>query len=654
MAASLLSQRRFWPFFWVSFLTGFNDNVFKQALIVLVTMKGLTLGGLSTEVIQFLAPALIILPFVLASATAGQVSDKWSKATTIRGAKLAELPVMILGSIGLVTENTTALVTTLFLTGLQSTFFGPAKYSFLPEVLEPDELVGGNGLVETGTFLSVLLGTILGGVLVSAGSQGAWLAASATILIALLGIGAAFLVEQRPPADPTLKLDLNPITPNVRIIGATRHDQPVFLSIMGISWFWFFGAAFLSLVPAWVADVAHADATVITLCTAMFSIGIGIGSLWCERLSGGHLELGLVPFGSLGMSLFAIDLAVVGIPAIPSGLDWVGFLSTFDGVRASFDLAMLAMFGGFYTVPLYTMVQQRTDPAKRAQVIAGNNIINSIFIVAASLALLGLRAAGLSIPAIFATLALANLAVTAYIYHIIPEFMLRFCLWIVCSVMYRLRVVDGERFPREGRAIVVANHVTFVDFLFLTAACRRPMRFVMYHAFVDTPILRWMFRDAKVIPIAARHEDPELLERAMDAIAVALDNDELVCLFPEGMVTRDGKMTPFRPGVERIVARTPAPVTPVAIRNLWGSFFSYAGGKPFRRPFRRIRSRIDVVVGEAIAPAEVDAHELALRVAALGGFEAPERARPDNRPDAIVAQHERGERATPAESGDGR
>lgn len=641
MAARLLSQRRFWPFFWVSFLTGFNDNVFKQALIVLVTVKGLTLGGLSTEVIQFLAPAVIILPFVLASATAGQVSDKWSKATTIRGAKLAELPVMLIGSIGLVTENTTVMVATLFLTGLQSTFFGPAKYSFLPEVLEPDELVGGNGLVETGTFLSVLLGTILGGVLVSLGDYGAWLAASATIVIALLGIGAAFLIEKRPAADPTLKIDLNPVTPNIRIISATRHNEPVFLSIMGISWFWFFGAAFLSLVPAWVAEVAHADATVITSCTALFSIGIGIGSLWCEKLSGGQLELGLVPFGSLGMSLFAIDLAIVGVPSVPAGLDWLGFLSTFDGIRASIDLAMVAMFGGFFTVPLYTMVQQRTDPTKRAQVIAGNNIINSVFIVAASLALLGLRAAGLSIPAIFATIALANLAVTAYIYHLIPEFMLRFCLWIVCSVMYRLRVVDGHRFPKEGRALVVANHVTFVDFLFLTAACRRPMRFVMYYTFVNTPVLRWMFRDAKVIPIAARHEDPEMLDRAMDAIAAALENDELVCVFPEGMVTRDGKMTPFRPGIEKIVARTPAPVTPVAICNLWGSFFSYSGRGPFRSPFTRFRSHIDVIVGEPVLPGDVNAHDLALRVAALGGFEPPEPATPDNRPDAIVARHER-------------
>jgi 1-acyl-sn-glycerol-3-phosphate acyltransferase len=638
MAAKLLSERRFWPFFWVAFLTAFNDNLFKQALVVLVAAKGLTLGGLSTETVQLLAPALIILPFVLASATAGQVSDRWPKAGTIRWVKLAELPVMIIGAIGLLTENTAVMVSTLFLTGLQSTFFGPAKYSFLPEVLEPDELVGGNGLIEMGTFLSVLLGTILGGVLVAAGPYGAWFAAMGTIVVALLGIAVAFAVERRPAADPTLKLDWNPVTPNIKIISATRRNRPVFLSILGISWFWLFGAAFLSLVPPYVSDVLRADATVITLCTALFSIGIGIGSLWCERLSGGQLELGLVPFGSLGMSVFALDLALVGVPALPAGLDWIGFLSTFAGVRVGIDLTLLAMFGGFFTVPLYTMVQQRTDPHVRAQVIAGNNIINSVFIVAASALLIGLRAAGVGIPGIFAILALGNLAVTAYIYHLIPEFMLRFCLWILCGFMYRLRVIHGDRFPREGRHIVVANHVTFVDFLFLTASCRRPMRFVMYHGFFKVPVLRWIFRDAKVIPIASKSENPELLERAFDRIAEALENDELVCIFPEGMVTRDGEMTPFRPGVERIVQRTPAPVTPVAIRGLWGSFFSYASGKPFSKPFRRVRSHIEVIVGEPVPAADVQAHDLALRVAALGGFRPPEPATPDNRPDQIIAQ----------------
>ena len=638
MSGSFLSQRRFWPFFWTSFLTGFNDNLFKQALIILVASKGLTMAGLSAEQVTLLAPAVIILPFVLASATAGQVSDRYSKATTIRWVKIMELPVMIIGGIGLLTENALIMVITLFLTGLQSSFFGPAKYSYLPDVMEDDELVGGNGLIEMGTFVSVLLGTILGGVLVSLGEIGPYLAVGGNLVTALVGIVMGFLVQQSPPADPDLKIDLNPVTPNIKILRTTRENRPVFLSILGLSWFWLFGAAFLSLIPAYVNDVLRADATVITYCVALFSVGVGIGSILCERLSGGQLELGLVPFGSIGMSLFAADLFLVGAPSLPAGATWIEFASTFAGIRVSLDLTLMALFGGFFTVPLYTMVQQRTPSGQLARVVAGNNIINSIFIVAAAGVLMGLRAVGVSIPQIFLILAVANLLVAFYIYQIIPEFLLRFVLWIVVHGMYRLRVEGAEKFPREGRHVVVANHVTFVDFLFVTASCRRPMRFVMYHKFVNTPLLRWLFRDAKVIPIAPKHEDETRMHAAFDEIAAALENEEMVCIFPEGMVTRDGEMTPFRPGVERIVERTPTTVTPVALKGLWGSFFSYYGGKPMTKPFRRVRSKIHVVVGDPVEADGVDAHALALQVAELGEFKPPEKASRANKPDAIVEQ----------------
>lgn len=632
MSGQLLTQRRFWPFFWVSFLTGFNDNLFKQALIILVASKGLTMAGLDSETVQLLAPAVIILPFVLASATAGQVSDRFSKATTIRWVKIMELPVMIIGGIGLLTENTTVMVVTLFLTGLQSTFFGPAKYSYLPDVMEDDELVGGNGLIETGTFLSVLLGTILGGVLVSIGDIGPYLAVGGNLLTASVGIVMGFLVQTVEPAAPDLKIDFNPISPNVKILRATRENRPVFLSILGLSWFWFFGAAFLALVPPYVNDVLAADATVITYCVALFSVGVGIGSLLCERLSGGRLELGLVPFGSIGMSLFALDLFFVGAPALTPGMSWTDFATTFTGIRVSVDLTLIALFGGLFTVPLYTMVQQRTESGSLARVVAGNNIINSIFIVASAGVLIGLRAAGLSIPAIFAVLAVSNLLVALYIYHLIPEFLLRFMVWMTCRIMYRLEVVDADKYPREGRHVVVANHVTYLDFVFVTASCHRPMRFVMNHKFINMPVLRWLFRDAKVIPIAPKKENPQVFEAAFEHIAAALEAEEMVCIFPEGMLSRDGEMNPFRQGIDRIVRRTPTSVTPVAIEGLWGSFFSYYGGKPFSKPFRRVRSRIRVVVGDAVPATDVEAHQLAVEVARLGGFRPPEAVKTSERP----------------------
>jgi 1-acyl-sn-glycerol-3-phosphate acyltransferase len=523
----------------------------------------------------------------------------------------------------------------LFLMGMQSTFFGPAKYAILPELLGERDLVGGNALVAGATFLAILIGTITGGLVVAGG--GAWVdrLGLMVVAVAVLGYLASRFVIATPAADPKLEVKLNPVTPTVEILRVTRSVKSVFLSVLAISWFWFLGASFLSLLPNFSKDVMSGSETVVTLFLGTFCVGIGIGSMLCERLSRRRLELGLVPLGSIGMSVFAVDLALAGgsfmgpldgrLLSVSELLGWPG------AVRVLIDLFMIAVSAGFYTVPLMTFIQQRTRAEERSRVIAGNNIVNALLMVISSVALMALLAADRTIPSIFFVLGVANAAVAVYIYTVIPEFLLRFVAWCAANVVYRLRVVGADAIPDEGPAVLVANHVSFVDWLVVASVSARPVRFVMTAEYQNLPLVRLLFRGAKVIPIASGRVDPELKRQAFDRIADELLQGELVFVFPEGRITPDGELHPFRLGVERIVERTPVPVVPMAIVGLWGSFFSRWGGRAMSRPFRRFWSRVEVRVGEPVAPDRVTADGLAQRVARLGGWKIPEPYAP---PDA--------------------
>jgi hypothetical protein len=622
----LLLERRFWPLFWTQFLGAFNDNLFKNTLVILIAYRSMAILGLSTETVVIACAGIFIVPFFLFSATSGQLADRFSKAPLMRVVKAAEIVVMGLAGLGFATGNLPLLLGVLFLMGLQSTFFGPAKYSILPELLDRRTLVGGNALVEMGTFLAILLGTIAGGLVVTGGD--AWIGRVGLVVVAVAigGLATSWFIPRTPPGDPDLRIQLDPIRPTLQILAATRRPQSVFLSILGISWFWLLGASFLAVLPIFAKDDLGGSETVVTLFLSLFCIGIAIGSLLCERMSGHVLELGLVPLGSIGITVFALDLAWSSWSFAPTPdvlLAPVAFLGQGGAVRIAADLFAIAIFSGFYTVPLYTLVQQRSEGAERSRVIAGLNIINAGFMVASSLLLLGLRAAGLSISGVFALLAVLNALVAVYIYTVLPEFLLRFVAWMLARVMYRLRLVGIDRVPDEGSAVLVANHVSFADWLLVAAAVPRPVRFVMHHSYAQLPVIRFLFRDAKVIPIASRRDDPELLERAYDQIAEELEAGELVCIFPEGAITADGELQPFRPGIERIVERTPVPVLPLAITGMWGSFFSRKGGPAMTRPFRRFWSRVGIEIGHVVPPGDVSAAGLGERVALLGGWTPP-------------------------------
>lgn len=618
---SLLRKRRFAPFFGVQFLGAMNDNVFKQALVILLAYQTASFTSMSGDVLQNLAQALFILPFFLFSATAGQLADKYEKSRLISITVAIELAVMALGAAGFFMHNLTLLLGALFLGGVQSALFGPVKYAILPQHLKETEIIGGNALVETGTSVAILVGMMLGGWMIGNAGWGIAAVALTTMAFSAAGFLLSRYIPLAPAADPGLKINWNVFTETWRNFRFMTGNRTVFLSILGISWFWFFGAMFLTQFPNLSKNVLMGDEHTVTLLLMVFSVGIGLGSLLCERLSGHKVEIGLVPFGSIGMTLFAVDLYFVLAVHIQDGpVSVTEFLRDPGHWRILADLLLIGVFGGFYIVPLYALMQIRSEASHRSRIIAGNNILNALFIVSSALLAIVLFQAGFTIPQLFLITALLNAVVAIYIYTLVPEFLMRFIVWLLIHTVYRLDKDGLEHIPDTGAAVLVCNHVSFVDALIIAAACRRPIRFVMDHRIFRMPVLNFVFRTGRCIPIAPAKEDPAMLERAYDEIAGGLDAGDLIGIFPEGQCTNTGDMLPFRSGIRRIIERTPVPVVPLALRGLWGSFFSRKYGPAMTKPFRRgLFSKIALVTGPAVSPQAVTPEDLQARVLALRG-----------------------------------
>jgi len=524
--------------------------------------------------------ALFILPFLLFSATSGQLTDKYDKRTMIRLVKDLEIVIMLIAAWGFVSGNVPALLLCVFLMGLHSTLFGPVKYALLPQVLGERELTGGNGMVEMGTFVAILLGNVAGGLIVAIPQVGREDVAIACVLLALVGRGIAQFIPSAPSTDPNLKVNFNPVTETLRNLKLAHENLVVFRSLLGISWMWFFGAVFLSQFPSFAKEVLHGDEQVASLLLVVFSIGIGAGSLLCEVMSRRHVEVGLVPMGAIGMSVFAIDLyfASRGLPPADA-LTLSQFLAQSAHWRVLADLALLSLFAGLYSVPMYALIQLRSQPTHRARIIAANNILNALFMIASSIIAGMLLKSGATIPQIFLLVGIANAVVAGYIFLLVPEYLLRFVAWIASHLVYRFKIAGEENIPVKGAAVLVCNHVSFVDAVLLMAASPRPIYFVMDHRIFKVPVLGWLFKLAKAIPIASRKEDPIAYEAAFHAAAHVLREGDLLAIFPEGGITRDGTLQEFKGGVMKVLQRAAAdgvhpPVIPMALTNLWGSFFS--------------------------------------------------------------------------------
>ena len=615
----LLRQRRFAPFFWTQFLGAGNDNIFKFAFTVLATYQAASWGGLDAKIAGPVIGGLFILPFMLFSATAGQLADKYDKAQLARLVKNLEIVFMLVIAAGFALRMASLLFLGVFLMGCHSTLFGPVKFAYLPQHLQESELTGGNGLVEMGTFVAILLGTMLGGALIAIPEVGPTYVAASSLLIAVIGRIAAGMWPASPAPDPDLKINWNPFTETWHNLKIAARDRTVFHSLIGNSWLWFFGSIFLTSFTGFAKEVLGGNEQVVTLLLALFSIGIGLGCVLCEKMSGHKVEIGLVPFGSIGMTVFAVDLFFASKGMAPNAVEGlVPFLQIGANWRVMADLFLLAMFAGFYSVPLYALMQARAEKAYRARIIAANNILNAVFMVVASIMAAGLLKAGLSLPQLFLVVGIMNMAVALYIFLLVPEFLMRFLVWILIHTFYRVKKDGLRNIPDEGACLLVCNHVSFVDALVIAGCVPRPVRFVMDFRIFKVPVLNFVFRTAGAIPIASAKEDPAMLEQAYERIDEYLKNGEVVCIFPEGRITDNGDLYPFKKGVTRIIERTPVPVIPMALRGLWGSFFSRWGGAAMRYP-RGVFSNIALVIDPAWPPATVTPEALQLKVATLRG-----------------------------------
>lgn len=616
---NLLKENRFRPFFLTQFFGAFNDNVFKNALFILIAFQSSYAGSNDSTSIINLAAILFILPYLLFSALAGQIADRYEKSSLIRRIKLAEITIMIIAACGFYFHNIPILLFTLFLMGTQSSLFGPIKYSIIPQHLTKEELVGGNALVESATFGAILLGTMVGGILIGISTGAKFIIPCTIIFLASLGYLSCLKIPIAPAVDPKLKIKWNVISETFSNLRALRENRTVFNSVLGVSWFWFLGSTYITQLPNYTRISLGANEQVVTFFLALFCIGIAIGSLTCERLSNRTIEIGLVPIGSIGLTLFGADL-YFATNAVHNTSELIGikdFIIEQSNWRLVLNIFLLGFFGGVYIVPLYALIQSRSNPKRRSRIIAGNNILNALFIIAAGLYAIVLTQAGLTIPQLFLVAAILNAVVALYIYTLIPEFFMRFVVWILVHLVYRVKHINLDNIPENGAAVVVSNHVSLMDALIIGGCVRRPIRFVMYHKIFNIPLLRFIFKTANAIPIAPKKEDPELLEKAYERIAKELKMGNVVGLFPEGKLTTDGEIDVFKPGIERVLKETPVPVIPIALDGLWGSFFSNKHGKPLSGFPRRILSKIKIIAGPSIPPKSVKAETLRTTIANL-------------------------------------
>ena len=614
----LLKTRRFLPFFLTQLLGAFNDNLYKNGLTIFIAFQTANMTQASSNTLVNIAAGLFILPFFLISPIAGQLADKYEKSFLIRRVKLLEILIMLFAAVAFYLQNSWLLIAILFLMGTQSALFGPVKYSLLPQALHREELVGGNAMVEFGTFLAILLGLIASVFILGLGTTTLSLA---VVSVAIIGYLTSRSIPPLPPASPELKISFNLFTQTASILRDAHQNRTVFYSIIGISWFWFIGITYVTQLPNYVRYELGGNEQVYILLLAMFSIGIGAGSFLCERLSGRIVEIGLVPLGALGLTLFGADI-YFSQPLTP-GQTLFGpmtFIRDGSSVRVMIDIVMLGVSGGIYIVPLYALVQQRSELKKRSRIIAANNVLNALFMVVAALYALFILSTGVTVSTLFLIMAIMNVIVTLYIFTLVPEFVMRLLIWLLIHTVYRVDKTGLDKIPDDGPALLICNHVSFVDALILAGSIKRPIRFVIYFRIYQLPILSFIFKAANAIPIASPNEHAGLMKLAFNRISEAFAEGELVCIFPEGKITDSGEMGQFKSGVIRILERDAVLVVPLALRGLWGSFFSRKHGKAMTRWFPRgWFSRIELVAGDPIEASDASQESLYRRISVLRG-----------------------------------
>ena len=556
-------QRGFWSLIVTQFQGAFSDNALRW--LVIFTAMGM---GLSESVRNQLVPlvgALFSLPFILFSMAGGHLADRFSKRSVTIGIKIFEVLVMLFATAGLALGSLPMSLVSIFLMGTHSALFGPSKYGLLPELLPDKKLSWGNGVLELGTFVAIILGTAVGGWLFDRfHGQPAW-SGALLIALAVVGLATGIGITRVPAAAPTRQFRANFLGDLIAEVKMIRRDHVLFLAVVGNTYIWSLGALLQYNVAFYSADVLHATATEASGLMAAIAIGIGLGSFAAGYLSGNKIEYGLVPLGSIGITVMAATLS----------------LPDRSFARVAFDLGFLGFFSGFFVVPVNALIQQRPDRDRKGGIIAAVNLLSFVGIFAASGIYWLMKApCGLSPRGIFLTSAIATLAGTVYVLWLMPDALLRFVMWLVTHSIYRVRVVGCDHISAKGGALFVCNHLSFVDALLLAASTDRPVRFVMYKGIYDHPWVRPFARIMGAIPISSQLRPREMIKSLRDA-SEAIRAGDVVCIFAEGQITRTGQLLPFRRGFERIMQDVDAPIVPVNLDGVWGSVFSYDKGRFF-------------------------------------------------------------------------
>ena len=584
---SLLKTKRFLPLFIAQFFGAFNDNVFRFAVAILITYKLAQQAGSEATTLLAVAAGLFTAPFFLFSGTAGQLADKHDKAMLARRIKLAEILIMLLAAFALWLESVPLMFLVLFLTGTQSTFFGPIKYGILPQHLREEELVGGNAIIETGTFLAILLGTLFGGMLITQ-SSGLWIIALAIVSLATVGWLSARRIPSAPAPEPDLPVDFNPLTAARKVLGYGTERKNVFQSILGVSWFWFLGFVFLTQIPVFAKSALFASEGVSNLFIATFTVGIGAGSMLTNRLLRGEVSAKYVPIAAILTTFAIIDLWLastrVSATATPDNLTTISqFLATGKGWRVLADLALIAMFGGLFVVPLYAYMQANSHPGHRARVIAANNIINAVFMTAASLLTALAAAANLTVPQIFLVIGIANAAVAVYICKLLPQELIKYLGRRLFRLLYRVEVHGMKNYKAAGdRVVIVANHTSFLDGALLGCFLPKRANFAI-NTFTSN---HWWARPAfalfDLLPI-----DPTN-PMATRTLVQELQKDRHIVIFPEGRISVTGALMKVYEGPGAIAHMADAKVLPIRIDGAHKSMFSRLRGKQRLQLFPKI------------------------------------------------------------------
>ena len=576
----LLKKGGFQAFLWTQFLGAFNDNLYK----IVVSMRAVQISAASGGLYLSLAGAVFVAPFLLFSGYSGHLADAVSKRTVLISVKVFEIAVMLLGLAVFFSTRVELMLIVLFLMAVHSTIFSPAKYGIVPEMLGDEDLSRANALLEMSTFVAIVLGTALGSLMFAAWKGEPWKMGLVMVAVALAGFTVSLRIGRVPAAGSTAPFQRNPFA---EVITGTKHllaDRALWLTVLGISYFWFLGMLLQLDLLLFAHEVLHVDDLRTGLMVTCLAVGIGAGSMLAGKLSGDKVELGLVPLGSVLMAVFSVLLY-----AARGSYGWsVGML------------ALLGLSSGLFIVPLNAFLQQRAEAHEKGRLIATNNFHNTIgMLLAAGVLWLMHDRLHIGSDKLILIFGLATIGATAYIVSVVPDFLIRFVLWIATHSLFRIRVVGQENVPFRGPALLVANHTSHVDGLLIGASVQRVIRFMVWRPIFERKGLRWFFRLVSAIPVGTRspREVVEAIRRAKQELA----SGEMVCIFAEGSITRTGNLLPFKSGLERIVAGMDVPIIPVHLDRLWGSIFSFERGKFFWKLPKRIPYPVTVRFGRPLA-----------------------------------------------------